>query len=436
MSRLRSTSIHTLIILSSSYHVVIAAATIIMSCGVGFVVKADTTTPHSANENNPETDRLIHWIRSVGGYVDPRQEIRNADPNDSNSLRGIYATEAIQSGDFLLYLPWNATIIAADQTKGDVPDSCGMVRALRRELELGSAKSKYGPYVELLNQQRMQEGQIGVPNTWSSAGLDLLAKVVGNNLSPNDVTRHLNWWLSKEHGCSGDLEDQIGVDAAMLMVARAIETKTNKNWSHRVSAMAPLYDLYNHRHGTWHNTAVSTRAYVEFTVSARRDISKGEQLYNIYGYGAADIFRDYGFVEQTPQLWEFQIPADVGEEEEEQEEAIHVGFWVGLPNDFDHRGSAEAAMSKDDLVVQWMDRPDRGSFNEERTIQFFSLELNRLGIINVEELATKENLPVQEGEKILAYHEAVTTAIRKGLEVMRAADTSGSNKSAADNEEL
>eukprot|EP00747_Dinoflagellata_sp_TGD_P201669 gnl/TRDRNA2_/TRDRNA2_75144_c0_seq1.p1 gnl/TRDRNA2_/TRDRNA2_75144_c0~~gnl/TRDRNA2_/TRDRNA2_75144_c0_seq1.p1 ORF type:complete len:148 (-),score=25.36 gnl/TRDRNA2_/TRDRNA2_75144_c0_seq1:30-473(-) len=33
------------------------------------------------------------------------------------------------------------------------------------------------------------------------------------------------------------------------------------------------------------------------------NVTLGEQLYNSYGYGSPRIFRDWGFVEQSPQAW-------------------------------------------------------------------------------------------------------------------------------------
>merc|ERR1711937_768618 len=73
-----------------------------------------------------------------------------------------------------------------------------------------------------------------------------------------------------------------------------------------LGAMVPVIDSFNHRNGRWHNTVASWVLHDGYTVSAKRDIVAGEQLYISYHdveFGAPRIFEQYGFVEQTPALW-------------------------------------------------------------------------------------------------------------------------------------
>ena len=89
-----------------------------------------------------------------------------------------------------------------------------------------------------------------------------------------------------------------------------------------------VYDLYNHRNGKYCNTKVRNKEFRTHELWASRTIEAGEQIHNSYnlcaeclgryvGYGTAEIFRDYGFVERFPQRWhfhEFNLQFDLHEE--------------------------------------------------------------------------------------------------------------------------
>ena len=224
------------------------------------------------------TDDLVDWIKSRGGFVDPRQEVRMPYPDDTHSppARGVFATEDISSGDLLLDLPFNDTCIVADASKGDALDKCGTARALRRELALGE-ESRFAPYVKLLLEQS-NKGLIGIPNAWSGNSLKLLDAVIGPNLTPTDNRRHLEWW---ERACAGSTySDKLGADAALLMVARAVgvhdvSSGVKEGEARRLgTVMAPYYDLYNHRNGLWQNARIDADLLRSYKVFARRDIEK------------------------------------------------------------------------------------------------------------------------------------------------------------------
>ena len=72
--------------------------------------------------------------------------------------------------------------------------------------------------------------------------------------------------------------------------------------------MVPFYDMYNHRNGWYHNTVVEAWHKEGFVVRTSRAIGAHEQLYNSYGFGAPDIFNDYGFIEQPRSQWYFFDP--------------------------------------------------------------------------------------------------------------------------------
>jgi len=67
--------------------------------------------------------------------------------------------------------------------------------------------------------------------------------------------------------------------------------------------LAPLYDLYNHRNGKYHNTLVKVEEGESISIIAGRDINAGEEIFNTYGEGTLELFRDYGFVEPHPRVW-------------------------------------------------------------------------------------------------------------------------------------
>eukprot|EP00562_Extubocellulus_spinifer_P004304 CAMPEP_0178516856 /NCGR_PEP_ID=MMETSP0696-20121128/25358_1 /TAXON_ID=265572 /ORGANISM="Extubocellulus spinifer, Strain CCMP396" /LENGTH=428 /DNA_ID=CAMNT_0020147203 /DNA_START=40 /DNA_END=1326 /DNA_ORIENTATION=- len=356
------------------------------------------------------TDDLVDWIKSRGGFVDPRQEVRMPYPDDTHSspfVRGVFAKDDISSGDLLLDLPINDTCIVADASQGDTPDQCGTVRALRRELALGEG-SRFAPYVKLLLEQS-NKGLVDIPNAWSGNSLKLLDAVVGPNLAPRDNRRHLEWW---ERSCAGSTySDKLGADAALLMVARSAgvydfssEVKEGEG-RRRGTVMVPYYDLYNHRNGLWQNVRIDADLSRSYKVYARRDIEKGEQIYNHYGEGTDDLFRDYGFVERTPQLWRFTVPETVVDGA--KHDACPVRFWL------DYENSVEGSQ----LALEWVERP----VSIESANLFFNQERERLMTMKNwydENSSGLEDIPNGEAEKIWAYHRALSTALWGIVEAM------------------
>ena len=79
--------------------------------------------------------------------------------------------------------------------------------------------------------------------------------------------------------------------------------------------LAPLYDLYNHRNGKYHNTLVKVEEGESISIIAGRDINAGEEIFNTYGEGTLELFRDYGFVEPLPRVWNLASLRFVEDEE-------------------------------------------------------------------------------------------------------------------------
>lgn len=261
---------------------------------------AASASPFASTKHVPDVQLLMKWLDGRGGTIfNNKQEVRRVEPNDESTAIGVFATEQIAEGEVLFSMPWNTTNNAGHETEPDADEAlvCDMVHNLIHEMKLGN-QSEFSPYTEyLLNQKRGQ-----LPSAWSKRGKELLWDVLGgkNHLPPSQP---FDWVTVDWHqGCRGS-SDPFEKNAAMLVVQRAED-----------NLMIPFYDLYNHRNGDYYNTHTNRVDGMTYYMTAKRDIAKGEQIYNSYNfcsscggrsgaYGTAEIFRDYGFVEQMPQRW-------------------------------------------------------------------------------------------------------------------------------------
>ncbi|KAL3914815.1 MAG: hypothetical protein SGILL_005941 [Bacillariaceae sp.] len=285
------------------------------------------TTTAVEDTHLQEAQQIFNWISgSTGGYITPKQELRRAVPGDTSTPLGVYAKKPIQAGEVIARIPWQ-TIIKSSDPEDEGQMACGLVRAVAREMKLGE-RSDYAPYAVYLNSEPY--GQI--PSAWSDPGKKLLVDVLQDHLYPDAPVA----WITEDwYGrCGGDPRDKISTKAAMLVVQRSDD-----------EIMIPAYDAYNHRNGNWTNAAqdVIPKKYHETTAS--RDIQVGEQVLISYdkceecggrhfGYGTADMLRDYGFIEYFPQRWHFinnEIEFDLDEDENGELELR----WIEQPRPHD-----------------------------------------------------------------------------------------------------
>jgi len=201
-------------------------------------------------------------------------------------------------------------------------------------------------------------------------------------------------WIEDEwiKGCKGS-DDEIDKKAVLLL--------TQRGWD---SILIPVYDLFSHQNGHLLNTIDdSVFSGSGVTVRASRDIQKHEEINTSYNfcrdcggrqlsYGTAEIFRDYGFVEQYPQRWIFPladedetvIAFDIGESEDENDENPKL-YWIGSAPSY--------------LGLLYL--------SEMRThLNNVSQEL---------ETAKKGNIPQNELDSITMYHESVLFAINLAI---------------------
>jgi len=320
-------------------------------------------------------DRLVEWFRDRGGIISEKLDIHRTDPSDPNSPMGIFAREKINEEETILEIPrgeGGAVIESAD-----VDDmSCKTVRRIVLETELGE-QSRFAPYLKYL----AGEPRGAIPSAWSDDGRALLTGILQNSSQrvKSLPLEDMDEWIDHDWvvECDGG-RSRTELEAAERVVSRG--------WD---GIMMPIYDIMRHRNGPYYNTE-NANMYDDsepIRVSTTQIIEAGTELFmsvNMCGecedfsetFGTAEIFRDYGFVEELPRRWFF----------EEQE----LGFEVD-----------------ENLEVSWIYDPptDAISFLHNARV---ALEA-AAGTIALK--ATHNNIPDGELAKIKEYHEALYQAV-------------------------
>ena len=187
---------------------------------------------------------------------------------DPRGLRGVFAQTDIPAGTVLLELPFSTLITPANRTElsGGAtsaaagvaePTTCDMVWALAEVLTKEMAEP-INPFAALLaTQAGIQIGSaepapaVLVPNIWNQEASDLLRRLLGPRLPPQDNYRHLDWWhrgciaaLDKNSEAFSAIDPVVAEAAALLMVTRAANVRdkrrggdAGKSWT----CMVPLY---------------------------------------------------------------------------------------------------------------------------------------------------------------------------------------------------
>ena len=205
---------------------------------------------------------LVEWIRSEGGFFNEKQEFRRG--KDPLSPFGIFARERIEKGEVLTSVPWKCVFTAGtDDFKTNL--HCDTIRLLIQEMKKGPDKSFYGPYIHYL----LTRPPVDIPSTWSNAGRNLLKKIIMKDKLP---PLYVDSWVDEDwkEDCNGN-DDPFQIQAAMLLVTRGDD-----------DMLIPIYDLYNHRNGKWHNTQNNLIFDKKHEIKASRTIEQGEEIYNSY----------------------------------------------------------------------------------------------------------------------------------------------------------
>jgi len=226
---------------------------------------------------------LVAWMRLHGGRVDHRMDVA-----EMNGIRGIVALEEIEDGAELLHCSWKLVIGSTglqDQMQSS-HDMCKIVQDMADEIKLGS-ESLWWPYLKHIELPRLSA-------MWGRAALDEL-----QGLSPSeDATRHIQWFTQS---CAGvakveDL-DQETMHSLVSFVTRASEV-----------GMVPIYDLINHHNGERNAKLSLAQEGVNLRV-VNGPIQKGQEIFLSYGVkSSSTMYRDYGFVEDWPSIWNWKDP--------------------------------------------------------------------------------------------------------------------------------
>jgi hypothetical protein len=244
-------------------------------------------------------DDLVAWVKSHGGRVDARISMgstANYGNDGDNGIRGVMALEDIiheetDEGDGveLLHCPWELVIGSSgmDHQMTSEEDMCQVVRLLASEYEKGE-ESMGWPYLKHIDDLPR------LPAMWSPAAVDELQGLI----PPSDtIDRHLQWFSINCGGGDWWMDDASTVKALVAFITRA-----------NAVGMTPIYDLLNHHNGLKNAKLFLTPEGV--ALRTVRPVYKGEQLYLSYGLKpAAQLFRDYGFVEAWPTLWSWKDAA-------------------------------------------------------------------------------------------------------------------------------
>ena len=262
------------------------------------LVAASSTSNHHddiSNTNN-EFQELSSWIKEHGGRVDERFHITIID-----GVRGGEALDTIKAGTELLFCPWKLVIGSENlQRTMQGEDHCQVLQTLQAQQDLGK-QSLWYPYLKV---HQNITTNTRPPAIWDSTAA--LKDLQG--LPPTkDVSRSIQW-LQKD--CGEELGENILPDALWLFVTRVTAV-----------GMVPLYDSFNHHNGLRNVQLQIVDEGVALKVIL--DIPKGKQIHTSYGIQSAfEIFRDYGFVESWPQLWEWRDDNNVKHT---------VGIFAGVP---------------------------------------------------------------------------------------------------------
>eukprot|EP00980_Cylindrotheca_fusiformis_P012891 scaffold3210_cov113-Cylindrotheca_fusiformis.AAC.3 len=266
-------------------------------------VLAVSTNSSTTSSTEIDSFGLVEWVKEQpNAFVHPNIEIRLVSSN-----LAIFAKERIEEGETIIQIPWNIIILGDQHQQADNDGylDCTVVRKLAKELKLGE-NSKYAPYIRHL--LALRDGQI--PSAWSDAGKALLVAILGGDeqqLPPASIVDMIDdeWFGS---ACHGDKTDALATKAAELVLQRG-----------DMDLMVPLFDLIQHRNGDYTNTKTQVVDKECHRTIASRPIEAGEQIYKTHdlcdecnneaiehGYGTAEIFRDYGIIEDFPQRWSLQ----------------------------------------------------------------------------------------------------------------------------------
>ncbi|MEE9374574.1 MAG: SET domain-containing protein [Saprospiraceae bacterium] len=223
-----------------------------------------------------EFEILTSWFRQFGGEIEPQLGI-----GFEKKVRGIYAKKGLSKNSLLLRCPWK--LIIGSNGINQIDESCSIVKALESEKRKGNA-SMWHLYLNFINEQKSR-----IPMQWDK---EILKELQG--LPPYDSTRHLKWFsTSCNDNQSNPFISKITQETLVDYVSRSTDR-----------GIIPIFDIMNH-----HNGKLNTKIHISekgVEVWTCREINGEEQIYYSYGIeSSSSLFRDYGFIEEWPQQWQW-----------------------------------------------------------------------------------------------------------------------------------
>eukprot|EP00978_Attheya_sp_CCMP212_P023836 scaffold73883_cov54-Attheya_sp.AAC.3 len=342
---------------------------------------------------------LLEWIQShTQGFVNEKLQIRLADADDPASGWGLFVTDHVTEGELLYSVPLDLTIsVKLDESTGaPVKDMCRLIYALEREARLGD-ESQFAPYLTYFD---AFDEAIFIEN-WSKAGKGLFEIVRGTRLPPQEEFLEKSWLLREYQELCKRKEDPLEEKAALYVYTRM-------DWD----LLVPLHDLVLHGNGHHANLRSHNIDNKKIEGLADRDIESGEQILRSYnlcgakcnhrqdmGYGTPELLRQYGIVEQMPQLWKINFGLD--------------------PIMFDLE-EVKDAQSESEFKVSWHE----GHFPSRRSVRAFREELERLGRVTSRWEQLSETVDNQREYDIsLRYLKTLAIVISQAIQSVERNDT-------------
>lgn len=247
----------------------------------------------------------------------------------TSGLRGVFAKEAFQPGDYLFAIPFVSTLLI-DETFLEGDASTDEVRLSASRLETGVTflqrfvqdDDKWNPYLDCLPMSTEDPNFDPTPDFWSDSEIrelqvptlvkEMLTRKVEveqktsssreqNNVDPQQLQHAL--WLVRTRAFT-TLKKAMTLDGTEGMLQRTV--------------LIPYMDFLNHDSQTFNAElqVIETKAYDEsfYALVATRHISKGAELLIRYGAGdetSLELYSKYGFIPQGNEEKDKELLADL-----------------------------------------------------------------------------------------------------------------------------
>jgi hypothetical protein len=176
----------------------------------------------SAQSDVELISEIMRWIRSNGGWISEKLEVRQI----SGALSGIFTKEPLADGEMVVEIPWDLIV---------KPPSPGLARCDKVEHVRGVTTKdpkEQNPYEKYLAGRSTNH----IPLFWSTAGKQLLSELIEDDFFSNGFENDIDEIWEEE--CES-VKDEKHVQAIMLQQTRGE--------GEEIDLLVPFGDLMNHR---------------------------------------------------------------------------------------------------------------------------------------------------------------------------------------------